>query len=115
MKSDHRALKAAQDETANDVLIVLLEARANHVAIGRPAIGLPVIDHLEMVKAVRHAKAKGVLRVGVSRIVVVSLDAAKDLRADHTVDRWDHRIQNALWKMRCVLMPTQTESSAKKS
>jgi rRNA-processing protein FCF1 len=102
MKFDHRDLRAAPEETANVVLMVLLEARANHAVIDRPVIDRPVIDRLET--------AKGDLREGVNRIVVVNQDAAKDLRADHTVDRWDRRIQNALWKMRCVLMPTRMES-----
>jgi hypothetical protein len=97
MKFAHRDLRAAPEETANVVLMVLLEARANHAVIARP-----VIARLET--------AKGVLRAGVNQTVVVNLDAAKDLRADHTVDRWAHRIQNALWKMRCVLMPTRMES-----
>ena len=100
MKFDLLALKEAQDVTVNDVQTDLLVAKAN----------LAEIVHREIV---HRAKAKGVLLAVGSRTVVVNLDAAKDLLADRTADRWDHRIQNVLWKMRCVLMPTRTASSAK--
>jgi hypothetical protein len=110
MKFDHRDLKVARDETVNVVLRVLLEARANNAVID-----LLAIDHLEIVRDVRRGKVKDLRQVVVSRIVVVNLDVAKDLQADRTAGPWAHRIQNALWKMQCVLMPTQTESSAKKS
>ena len=91
MKFDLHARKVVPDVTGNAVLTVLLAAKENLAAIDR------------------HVKVKGDLLADVDR------DAAKDLRADLKAVRWAHRVLNASWKMRCGLMPTPMESSAKKS
>jgi hypothetical protein len=97
------------DVTANVVLTVLLAAIAHQVtallAIVRRATGK---DDLPA-KAVVHVKVKGDLRADANR------DVAKDLRADLKAVRWAHRVLNASSKMRCGLIPTPMESSAKKS
>jgi hypothetical protein len=137
MKFDLHARKVAPDVTANVVLTVLLAvidrrvtalpAIVRHVKVkgdlpakaevhvkvrdGLPAkaeVHVKVRDGLPA-KAEVHVKVKGDLLADADR------DAAKDLRADLKAVRWDHRVLNASWKMRCGLMPTPMESSAKKS
>ena len=109
MKSDRHALKAVRDVTENDAPTVHL------AAIGPPVTALPMIARPVMAKAEVRAMAKGDLQEVVNRIVVVNRDAAKGLRAVRMVAQWDHQIQNASWRMRCVLMPTRMVSSAKKN
>ena len=101
MKFDLHARKVAPDVTANVVLTVLLAAKENLAVIDHRVTALPAI--------VRHVMVKGDLPADADR------DAAKDLLADLKAVRWAHRVLNASWKMRCGLMPTPMESSAKKS
>ena len=123
MKFDLHARKVDPDVTANVVLTVLLAAKENLAVIAHRVTALPAIVRHVMAKDVdrvtgkddHQAKAavrvmeKDDLRVDANR------DVAKDLRADLKAVRWAHRILNASWKMRCGLMPTRMESSAKKS
>jgi hypothetical protein len=129
MKFDLHARKVAPDVTANVVLTVLLAAKENLAVIDRRVTALPaIVRHVKVkgdlpakaevhvkvrdglpAKAEVHVKVKGDLLADADR------DAAKDLRADLKAVRWDHRVLNASWKMRCGLMPTPMESSAKKS
>ena len=109
MKFDLHARKVAPDVTANVVLTVLLAAKENLAAIDRRVTALPAIVRHVKVKGDRHVMVKGDLPADADR------DAAKDLRADLKAVRWAHRVLNASWKMRCGLMPTPMESSAKKS
>lgn len=117
MRFDPLDQKAGQDVTAAVVLMVLLAVRANHVAIDLLATALPVIVlhvmakvvHLATVKDDLHAKVKAVVleMAKVDLRVDANRDAAKVLRdRGHRAVRWDLQIQNASWKMRCVLMPT---------
>jgi hypothetical protein len=123
MKFDLHARKVAPDVTANVVLTVLLAvidrrvtalpAIVRHVKVkgdlpAKVEVHVKVRDGLPA-KAEVHVKVKGDLLADADR------DAAKDLRADLKAVRWDHRVLNASWKMRCGLMPTPMESSAKKS
>lgn len=100
---------------ANVVLMVLLAAKVNHAAIDLLATVLPVFVRHVMAKADLHEKVKAVVLVmakvdlpkGVIRDEDANRDAVTVLRArDLRAVRWDHRILNASWKMRCVLTPT---------
>ena len=124
MKFDLHARKVAPDVTANVVLTVLLAAKENLAVIDHQVTVLPAIAHHVMAKDVRRAtgkddhQAKAEVRVKVVKGDLpadANRDAAKDLRADLKAVRWAHRVLNASWKMRCGLMPTPMESSAKKS
>ena len=115
MKFDHHARKVAPDVTANVVLTVLLAAKESLAVIDHRVTALPAIVRHVMVKGDLPAKAEVRGKVKGDLPADADRDAAKDLRADLKAVRWAHQVLNASWKMRCGLMPTPMESSAKKS
>ena len=95
--------------TANVVLTVLLAAIAHQVTALLAIVRRATAKGDHPAKAVVHVKVKGDLLADANR------DVAKDLRADLKAVRWAHRVLNASSKMRCGLIPTPMESSAKKN
>jgi hypothetical protein len=115
MRFDHHDQRAVRAVTANVVPMVLLAAKANLAVIDLRAMVLPATGRRVTAKDDRHEKVRGDHRVmekaDLPKVATRDVDANKDeamvLRARGLrAVPWDHRIQNASWKMRCVSMPT---------